>query len=770
MVEPDEEIRSGETPLLFNGMLDTGVLLEDDAAEEIINVVDLDDTAMDIDAEEAKPKKKGVRKRRSSRGGKPEESMDVDEKKSDDEEEKRGTDDESPDKRRRSRRLNRVPDGKLDSLPNQDDKIDEPEEQGDDDKPEGEDDGAFITTPKKSKRGNVGAGRGGRRGGKTRRGRSSAAFQQPEDGQMEGTGDPEGQVDLLGDQELGLMGDDPFSPLFTRKKSKKKKGKAGRGGAELGRMGPIVPNTGNLDSFEASDPTHVSAGGKESSVALAEALASLLAVPEPVVDVEVIAVPAPEALDSSMALKTAEDEPVQDVQVEQLPTETSEPVSTLGESIKDAVEKKVSTDMNLTKDATKEVVMPYKAPYNPELILGKWAWSRSVEGREDDGGMADFKSSDDEETLVTVAPRENTIELFQRSLRLYRRFGDLQFLGTLTDNAAGGSPIKGKKKPRAPASLSLDVPIPEELKWLKDHVFRFRDAPTLDVAGMPILPPTSAPALKMRWRVRKRNTMVEMEETKSPLPIVPGTFYMDQRRSFVSKYTDMCLEDLEEMVDLPAPAVLSGRKNPKVKFAVEFEKEQTGRNGNDARNATVEDDENDGVGGGKSGEGRLELDTKREVDIAAMKSTDNHDGFDALSAVGLPIVVSNQVNDSDEGMDVDEPTGENVESGGPESKFAPPETRSVKKWTMPFVPADDADARRKYFCRKEHREELAFTPDCVYKMELSGNYLDLGSFEFNIFDYRVKLGEHLQDQPLQLICRSKSRGIPFFVIEFSFVP
>ncbi|KAJ3216384.1 hypothetical protein HDU67_009519 [Dinochytrium kinnereticum] len=466
------------------------------------------------------------------------------------------------------------------------------------------------------------------------------------------------------------------SPAISKPVRRKRK----RRGLRVG-SGANVPDAGDLDDFEAVDPPHVSAGGREVSLPLAEARSVF------------------QNVESGIA--------------EDLSGEQEGSVTTLPDD-----DSKVTVLLPSKIPPTVKV----KASYDPQAVLGVWAWGDNDDAKQQDMALdSNDRTAKTSEGIIPISkPHEDTTELFRSSLALYRRYGSLQFLGTLSEPTT--SPSKSaRKKPKSARAPSPDYSnLPTELHWLRDHVFRTCDEPTLDVLGRTLAPPSSIWGVKMRWRLRKRGALVELQGGGG----VGGEgHYVERRRKLVGALDSVELEDLEEYRERGKAGVIEGG-------AEEPLADDLMDHGEVTEDSTVEAAE----------------------DIVELKIK-NDDVIDDGGGNGL--------------MDAHIHTPSlDEQPGGTLGVASTPKL----KWAMPFAPTDSAEARREYFCVKAHREEVAFTPDCVYKMELSGDFMDLKTFELDLFDYRVKMREHLGDQPLQLICRSKARGIPFFVVEFSFVP
>ncbi|KAJ3247491.1 hypothetical protein HDU78_004196 [Chytriomyces hyalinus] len=83
----------------------------------------------------------------------------------------------------------------------------------------------------------------------------------------------------------------------------------------------------------------------------------------------------------------------------------------------------------------------------------------------------------------------------------------------------------------------------------------------------------------------------------------------------------------------------------------------------------------------------------------------------------------------------------------------------------PKFPADGVHERRKYYGHKRNREQSIFSPDYVYNMEIFAPFIDLNTFDLNL-GINVNLVRYLNNQPIRLVCKSLSKNIPFFIVEF----
>ncbi|KAJ3102202.1 hypothetical protein HDU97_000699 [Phlyctochytrium planicorne] len=86
---------------------------------------------------------------------------------------------------------------------------------------------------------------------------------------------------------------------------------------------------------------------------------------------------------------------------------------------------------------------------------------------------------------------------------------------------------------------------------------------------------------------------------------------------------------------------------------------------------------------------------------------------------------------------------------------------------LPF-PSDGIAERRKWFNKKDNRLTTTFSPDYVYNLEIFAPFIDFNTFDLTL-GINVNLLRYLQDQPIRLICKSHSKNIPFYVIEFLLV-
>ncbi|KAI9325107.1 hypothetical protein DFJ73DRAFT_220223 [Zopfochytrium polystomum] len=98
------------------------------------------------------------------------------------------------------------------------------------------------------------------------------------------------------------------------------------------------------------------------------------------------------------------------------------------------------------------------------------------------------------------------------------------------------------------------------------------------------------------------------------------------------------------------------------------------------------------------------------------------------------------------------------------------ELKEVNDLLLPGVdhrefPSDGVADRRKYFNKKQNREEMSFTPDYVYNLEIFAPFIDFNTFDLTL-GINVNLLRYLTNQPIRLICKSLSKNVPFFIIEF----
>ncbi|KAJ3115840.1 hypothetical protein HDU96_011028 [Phlyctochytrium bullatum] len=82
----------------------------------------------------------------------------------------------------------------------------------------------------------------------------------------------------------------------------------------------------------------------------------------------------------------------------------------------------------------------------------------------------------------------------------------------------------------------------------------------------------------------------------------------------------------------------------------------------------------------------------------------------------------------------------------------------------PFPP-DGIAERRKWFNKKDNRLATTFSPDYVYNLEIFAPFIDFNTFDLTL-GINVNLLRYLSDQPIRLICKSHSKNVPFYVIEF----
>ncbi|KAJ3404071.1 hypothetical protein HDV05_007365 [Chytridiales sp. JEL 0842] len=83
---------------------------------------------------------------------------------------------------------------------------------------------------------------------------------------------------------------------------------------------------------------------------------------------------------------------------------------------------------------------------------------------------------------------------------------------------------------------------------------------------------------------------------------------------------------------------------------------------------------------------------------------------------------------------------------------------------LPF-PNDGISERRRYFNNKGHREKMVFKPDYVYNLEIFAPFMDFNTFDLTL-GINVNCLRYINHQPIRLICKSLSKNIPFYIIEF----
>ncbi|KAJ3099535.1 hypothetical protein HDU97_002978 [Phlyctochytrium planicorne] len=469
----------------------------------------------------------------------------------------------------------------------------------------------------------VGAKRG-RKPGKGKRGRPPLTDKNTNE---DGVEDRKRDNEL--DPEFAELEDELLLPFLSPFRTKKKKKKRRRS-QNSGRMGPKVPNTGDLDDFEALDPPHANAGGAEYSLSVIKSI-PLLDMPEMIVN-----------------------------------------VASIEENIT-VTEKEATQPPTGVKSGHTEA-----PPFDPELFLGKWAWNNmlTTDVRANQKATNSDSSSDmmivdpivihpiSIEATGASLPFENTFELFRKSLYLHRIAGDLRFLDTLTEDPSVTKPTtkKGRKRQK-------DIPVepfPAHLDFLNDAEIDFASkSGARDPIGQPVYAARSAEGLKRRWLLRKRLALLQHCEQTEPIPVIPGQSYLRQRRSILDRVDKELVEDQPE-IEVPA-------------------EDQDGDGDED-------DDENQGESEGVEKKGSdMEVDEIQKLDSSAQSSGVE----EAFSDV---VMVESEAGKTKESKEV-------AEKSGP-------------KWTMPIFPSDNHRVRQAYFSVKEHREELAFTPDCVYKMEV----------------------------------------------------
>ncbi|KAJ3131942.1 hypothetical protein HK100_005854 [Physocladia obscura] len=83
----------------------------------------------------------------------------------------------------------------------------------------------------------------------------------------------------------------------------------------------------------------------------------------------------------------------------------------------------------------------------------------------------------------------------------------------------------------------------------------------------------------------------------------------------------------------------------------------------------------------------------------------------------------------------------------------------------PKFPDAAVAERRRFFGSKAHREDAKFLPEYVYNLEIFAPFIDLNTFDLNL-GINVNLVRYLNNQPIRLVCKSLSKNIPFFIVEF----
>ncbi|KAJ3129292.1 hypothetical protein HK100_008715 [Physocladia obscura] len=101
----------------------------------------------------------------------------------------------------------------------------------------------------------------------------------------------------------------------------------------------------------------------------------------------------------------------------------------------------------------------------------------------------------------------------------------------------------------------------------------------------------------------------------------------------------------------------------------------------------------------------------------------------------------------------------------------------------PKFPNAAVAERRRFFGSKSHREDAKFLPEYVYNLEVKQTsnerskewkkraseifapFIDLNTFDLNL-GINVNLVRYLNNQPIRLVCKSLSKNIPFFIVEF----
>ncbi|KAJ3123124.1 hypothetical protein HK098_002167 [Nowakowskiella sp. JEL0407] len=86
----------------------------------------------------------------------------------------------------------------------------------------------------------------------------------------------------------------------------------------------------------------------------------------------------------------------------------------------------------------------------------------------------------------------------------------------------------------------------------------------------------------------------------------------------------------------------------------------------------------------------------------------------------------------------------------------------------PPFPQDGIAERRRWFAKPSNKEEIVFTPDHVYNMEIFAPFMDFNTFDL-MLGININVNPYLKDQPIRIIMKSKSKNIPFYIVEFALV-
>ncbi|KAI8803240.1 hypothetical protein BJ742DRAFT_908783 [Cladochytrium replicatum] len=81
---------------------------------------------------------------------------------------------------------------------------------------------------------------------------------------------------------------------------------------------------------------------------------------------------------------------------------------------------------------------------------------------------------------------------------------------------------------------------------------------------------------------------------------------------------------------------------------------------------------------------------------------------------------------------------------------------------------DAVSDRRKFFGRAKNHDLVVFKPENIYNFEIFAPFMDFNTFDLSL-GVNINALRYLNDQPITMIMKSKSKNIPFFVMEFALV-
>ncbi|RKO98277.1 hypothetical protein CXG81DRAFT_3654, partial [Caulochytrium protostelioides] len=85
--------------------------------------------------------------------------------------------------------------------------------------------------------------------------------------------------------------------------------------------------------------------------------------------------------------------------------------------------------------------------------------------------------------------------------------------------------------------------------------------------------------------------------------------------------------------------------------------------------------------------------------------------------------------------------------------------------SAPFGAADIPE-RRKFFQKHANYKAMAFDPQLVYNLEIFAPFMDFNTFDLSL-GMSVNVARYTNNQPIRLICKSKSKNATIFVVEYA---